>query len=89
MSKYEFEVALINAKGEGYIAGQETRRLIGIVENERKDEHLETGQLPEPKQAIKIRGDQPGWTIQASLIEDPEERLRIIRPIRKDSPETR
>lgn len=88
MSKYEFEVALINAKGEGYIAGQETRKLIGIVENERKDEHLETGRLPKSSQAIKIRGDQPGWTVQDSLLVDPEDRLLLNNPKGKDTPNT-
>ena len=90
MGKYEFEQALSRAKGEGFRAGQEIGKLVGLVLNDREVQHQETGVLPDfVEEAIKIRGDQPSWTIQASLIEDPEERLRIIRPIRKDSPEIR
>ena len=89
MNRYELDQALSGAKGEGYIAGQETRKIICVVENERRDRHLETGILPDTADlAIKIRGTNPGWTTQKSLTEDPEEDLRFKRPARIDFSKT-
>ena len=89
MGRYEFDKALSRAKGEGFRAGQEIGRLVGLVLNDREVQHQETGILPEyAEEAIKVRGDQPGWTVQVSLLVDPEERLLLNYPRGKDSPNT-
>ena len=73
MGKYEFEQALSRAKGEGFRAGQEIGKLVGLVLNDREVQHQETGVLPDfVEEAIKIRGDQPSWTVQDSLLVDSE-----------------
>ena len=60
MGKYEFEIVLKNAKGEGAIAGIATKRMEKLVELERREEHLETGMLPDTAgQAIKIEVINP------------------------------
>lgn len=89
MTRKEFDESLDKAKGEGYIAGQETRRMALLVDNERMDTYLETGKLPgKPIQVIKVRGTNPGWTPQEHLMEDPEENLRLRRPRRNNSSKT-
>lgn len=56
------EKQINQARHEGARVDQHTKFLKALVENEARDRHETTGELPEePDQTIVIHGDQPSW----------------------------